>query len=772
MWLDSGMATRSCLVALLCIAAWVTGVANAGVGELAGGRGNAADEMYQSALSLIANQQYSDALATLRRLQARHPGFERLNLVQTRIAVLHEAHDAGSALQPFLEALTLRDTGHVDAAVVALAVLLDEHAESSLHDDALYLTAYVQIMDRYDFATARQTLKRLHNEFPDTAYRDSADYLDAIALEQLGDTVAARQALLKLRERHTALSLPMGFRWPTGSVLSRYWFDRADRRLAILDQQVDSASTLRRRRQSVDGRLHIRVNVEGVDMDLVLSPSQLTRETAWRDGHLQDLLPPGLGVYSGHVDGVADSWVRAVMTGNAIAGVVVAHGHRYQLQPGNLIGTLDYYQPRRRVETGQSQLEQLLQLDMLPAPPNKQPDFQRRNRSILTDLRLVPVSFVIDSQFDRYYGGTGLATAINQLNVADGIYRQFGLALSLDEAVVFVEGQVDPMDLGPTTVESMLRGFRDYRLQHSTLFSGSALAYLFTGNPKTDATLGLAWINTSCRTDGYDVGVTTPGDIGELLLTHELGHSLGSPHDTDTPCKDDSGKLMWPQISARTVSEFSHCSREYIQESRSKSCFLNAVDLSLSVSLVGSTVEFVITNPDSVLALDARLVVETAVAEQLHWPAGCRALTPTSAECAVDRLAAGEQRVVAMPLQSLTLAGQAVTGHLAPRLNTVRDIQLGNNVASLSTAVNPGGHIPLSSEASNALAGGAAASDSRKSSGLAATGWWLLTGLTMGAGLRLRSGIVKHRALAEPDLQVARHAITQNLKGDASARWQ
>jgi hypothetical protein len=328
------------------------------------------------------------------------------------------------------------------------------------------------------------------------------------------------------------------------------------------------------------------------------------------------------------------------------------------------------------------------------------------------------------------------------------------------------------MDLGPTTVESMLRGFRDYRLQHSTLFSGSALAYLFTGNPKTDATLGLAWINTSCRTDGYDVGVTTPGDIGELLLTHELGHSLGSPHDTDTPCKDDSGKLMWPQISARTVSEFSHCSREYIQESRSKSCFLNAVDLSLSVSLVGSTVEFVITNPDSVLALDARLVVETGVAEQLHWPAGCRALTPTSAECAVDRLAAGEQRVVALPLQSLTLAGQAVTGHLAPRLNTVRDIQLGNNVASLSTAVNPGGHIPLSSEASNALAGGTAASDSRKSSGLAATGWWLLTGLTMGAGLRLRSGIVKHRALAEPDLQVARHAITQNLKGDASARWQ
>ena len=132
---------------------------------------------------------------------------------------------------------------------------------------------------------------------------------------------------------------------------------------------------------------------------------------------------------------------------------------------------------------------------------------------------------------DRYYAGAGLSTALNSLNIADGIYRQFGIALTLDEAVTF-DNNNDPMNLGPVTLETILRSFRDYRQDYATLFQDSALTYLFSGNPKTDITLGLAWIDTACRVDGYDVGVTTPTGFGDVLLTHDcLLYTSPSPRD-------------------------------------------------------------------------------------------------------------------------------------------------------------------------------------------------------------------------------------------------
>jgi len=710
-----------CLLAALCNA---LPAANATATGQTG-----AEALYASASDLIAREQYTDALTKLRHLQAQYPNFDRVSAVQTRIAVLHETRDAGNAMQPFLQALNLRDSGHVDDAIEELTAITEEHGSSSLHDDALYLSAYVQIMDRYDYAAARTTLTLLHERFPDSAYRDSADYLEAIAREQLGDTIGAREALVTLRERHTALELPLGFRWPVGNVLSRYWFDRANRRLAILDDRLDAASTVSRRQRNAHGVLRLSVNVEGIDMELMLTPSSVTRETGWHNGRLQDLLPPAIGVYSGEVDGVAGSWVRAVLNNDSISGVVSANGKLHRLQPGNLIGTLDYYQPQRRRDTEQTALEQLLQFDMLPPPPAEPvSDSQRRAREIQTNLRVVPMSIVVDNQFDRYYGGAGLATALNQMNVADGIYRQFGLALSLDEAVVFTDAETDPLNLGPTTLESILRNFRDYRLQQRTFFSDSALAYLFSGNPKTDPTLGLAWIDTACRSDGYDVGVTTPGNIGDLLLTHEVGHSLGAPHDTDTTCNTDSGKLMWPNISSNTAPEFSSCSETHVRAARGKFCLLNAVDLALSVSTIGNTIEFLITNPDSALNLDARLVVETGLPDQLQWPAGCRVLTPTSAECALDNLRAGEQRRLSIP-QPVDSAGQPVTGHLAPI--AVRDIALANNVASLGIVSGDevaggaaGDHLPLSTADRDSLSNKGA-----KKSSAGALGLLLMTGL-------------------------------------------
>lgn len=717
--------TRSLLCAvLLCFAGFTGNHAMADDQAKSGFLQTSAAEHYENALALIDSRSYKEALVLLRRLQAYYPGFEKLSSVQTRIAVLQEADDSAHVLGHYLSALDKRDSGDVEGALSALSFILLEYKDSTLHDDALYLKAYVQIMDHYDFAAARTTLAELSQTHGASSYQDSAEYLDAIALEQMGDTQRAKLALEALRERHTAVSLPFGFSWPDGNVLSRYWYDRADRRLAIIEKSTASASVLRSKQfvEELDS-LQIQVSVDGVDLEYQLTPSPLTRQTAWVDGVLQDRSPPEAGVFVGKVVGDDDSWVRAVINDNSISGKAYAFGRSYTMQPGTLIGTLDYYQPmaaklRSADKPDSVSTEVAMQLDSINAPALG----AATARSITTkasDLRVVPVSIVIDAEFDRYHGGTGLVVALNQLNVADGIYRQFGIALAVDEVQVFGDDDDNPMHSEAATLETFLNSFRQYRMANKALFADSALTYLFTGKQRTDRTLGLAWIDTLCRTDGYDVGVTTPSAIGDVLLTHELGHSLGSQHDSDTSCNQDSSKLMWPNISTRTQIEFSDCSLDMLSGARSKACLVDAVDLELAARGTSNGVEFELSNLDSSVAIDAALTIETSYPDMLALPAGCNKLSPTSASCAISRMSAGERRVVALQLSSAVSASDAiVTAQLMP-VGT-QDFTPSNNLASYSIASQSSslGHLAISSDA----AIGAQGSNGESGSPAAASG--------------------------------------------------
>lgn len=694
-----------------------------------------ADRLYESALQSIDEREYAAALQQLRRLQRDYPTSKKLQAAKTRIAVLQESADAGNSLPAFLDALTLRDTGQIDDALTALDVIAQEYPAGPLTDDALYISAYLQVMDRYDFSAARVALQTLQERFPGSAYSDSALYLDAIAMEQLGDTAAAREALVELRDRHTVLSLPLGFRWPAGTMLSRYWFDRADRRLAIVDKRIAGASELNASAAVGEGQLQVTVNVDGQELLLSLKPSPLTQSTQWLDAGLRDQLPPSVGVYDGKVSGVENSWVRATLLDGSLSGVVYLNGEQKQLLPANLQGTLDYYQPVSRKPTqlpgGNSELAKSVQaLDMLVAPPSLKDDLRSRSVSKYSDVRTVPISIVVDSQYDRYYAGAGLASALGQLNIADGVYRQFGLALTLDEAIEFDEG-ADPLMTDAVSLETILRSFRQYRLDYGTLFSDSALTYLFSGNPKTDITLGLAWIDTACRVDGYDVGVTTPTSFGEVLLTHELGHSFGAQHDTDTQCNNDSGSVMWPNISEDTQTTFSSCSQQSVLGARSNSCLLNSVDLQASAYAQEDSVGVYITNTDSVLTLDAQVIVETSAPDQLLWPDQCVAQTPTSATCTIASLNPSSTQIIEFAVaEAFQNSSAPITAEVQP--TGVYELQKSDNLA---TVILQGGavsenQIAVFSSTNPTGLSDLASSDSEPDTGAASSGsarlWELL----------------------------------------------
>ncbi len=645
-----------------------------------------ATEQYGQALGLITQQHYSDAVASLRLIQRNYPQFSKIASVQTRIAVLHEASKAGDSIDHYLQALNQRDDLDIDGALNSLERLLVDFPDTSLRDDALYLKAYIEVMAKYDFRKAQLTLSQLMTEFTEGAYQDSAEYLDGIILEQLGETELAIARFKTLRDQHTALSLPLEFNWPKDNVLSRYWFDRADKRLSMLNLQIASASVVR----SVDktskrGDLIVEVSVAGDVWQLELWPSSMLRDTSWLDGSFSDSEPPTTAFYEGEVLGADSSWVRAVISDGEISGVFEADGVEFKMEPGTLIGTLDYYQPqsqRRRTPTSpdSTSVDAVLDNDTRLVPDEDVLNLINRVQTIKSDIQVVPLSIVIDKEFDRYYGGQGLATALNELNVADGIYRKFNLALALDKVQVFGKDDTDPVIEGPATLESYMRSFREYRLDQRALFSSSVLSYLFTGKNNTDLNLGIAWIGSICRTDGYDVGVTTPSAIGGVLLTHEIAHSLGAVHDDVTSCKSETDKLMWPYLSTDTKSVFSDCSKENLSGANTKSCLVDGVDV--DVSVVGDSNEIVVSlfNPDSIMPVNGILKLESNTLDILLLPEECTVSGTGAAECMVRNLSPKETRKVVISLNTAVVNEQTVVSIEMTSMD-VLDYSKKNNVS-------------------------------------------------------------------------------------------
>lgn len=716
-----------------------------------------------------ANGDYAGAVDYYKQFLQSNPDSNLSSQVMTRISVLQEAVREGGteeALALFLEALDKRAVRDIEGAGERLTALLAEHPGSYLRDDAIYLQGYIAMMDAYQYEKAHALFRRLKNEYPDSSYIDTALYSEAISLEQLGNTEGATRVFKELRERHTEFSLSIvGVRWPKSTYLSRYWYDRANNRLKLISERHRNAARMLSR--STPGIKDyaaydrvIDVAVEGHRLRLLLRESNVMSATRFDSEGEISLALSDVKYYSGSVENDESSWARVMIRGEEIQGIVETAGKRLDLEPSSMAGSIDYYKP----DDGKpGDIEALRLQDYVMHPP-PDPDQQRsaidsfRNSAPEPPLgsavaggvnRLVRMDVYVDSQYNDYYGGDGLLQAMSALNVADGIYRQnFGLALEIGNATVFTNRSSDPLNLGAVTLEATLRKFRELRLSASTSSADIALTYLFSGNDNTDEAIGLAWIGAVCRNDGFDVGVTTPSNYADLLVTHELGHSLGALHDTDTNCSNEHNKLMWPRISQTTNQAFSACSRNTVSAGVAKSCILNTIDLSLDVQPLGSSgFAVVVSNNDaSNTAHNATVVMETTAIDLNLLPPACTEGTAGELLCELERVAPGGSTRI-----EFSLAAANGSGSLTARVDAgnLYDVVAENNQAQISLDPQNGGVsdwqsttataasvqsdvglMPVDSDASagtGGTAGGGGSSD-----------WWLLLS-TLVSGLLFRT---------------------------------
>lgn len=306
----------------------------------------------------------------------------------------------------------------------------------------------------------------------------------------------------------------------------------------------------------------------GQDLTLLLKPSRVTHTLQVIDTNGSRKGAP-VRTYIGKIKGDQNSWVRLTKSINKTDGVISRFGKRFRFQqtgnrPLRIQPLADNHDRRVTLTSNRS---------------------NARSNAMPPLTRVVRLAIVVDSKFNARHRGQGLEYALGLINSVDGIFREeFGIALQVETAINITDRHSDPLNFDNTTVEQMLRGFRDYRMNTRLIGNNVSMVHLFTGNTPTDEPVGLAWIDTACRTDGYDVGLSTHYRHDILLAAHELAHNLGALHDTDTSCATSSDKVMWPYISSATTQQFSSCTIASVKRSLARSCHATAADQELAMT--------------------------------------------------------------------------------------------------------------------------------------------------------------------------------------------
>jgi hypothetical protein len=322
----------------------------------------------------------------------------------------------------------------------------------------------------------------------------------------------------------------------------------------------------------------INISVEGRDYTLKLWSSRVTANQP----QLQTRY------FQGIVEGDAKSWVRLSLNNTGLSGHMKAFNELFKLKQS----FNSQSRSLKLIPVNPSQLLREAGIDKtLIAPSVSTPSTrlsepkQHSNaleNSVTQTLRL---SIVVDSRFNEYYNGKGLEEAIGVINDVDGLFQeQFGLAIKL-ETTQLLSANTDPFRNMDGSLEHILFEFRHYTLNNPKLSKGLGLVHLFSGAYDDKNIIGLSWINTLCRKDGYNVSISTPFSKQMLLAAHELGHNLGASHDDQNSCADDQNNIMWPKISRQTNGQFSSCSKKAIKPHVNASCNLDNIDLGTSIEL-------------------------------------------------------------------------------------------------------------------------------------------------------------------------------------------
>jgi hypothetical protein len=242
----------------------------------------------------------------------------------------------------------------------------------------------------------------------------------------------------------------------------------------------------------------------------------------------QKIIPQNVFFYRGIIKGVNDSKVTLTVRENFIRAHIVSGNESYILgQLGNINDK--YVLMDEKIFSEEAGVVCEFSDDL--AGNNKLPlqnDISRFGASSVA--KKVSIYFETDFNLYQKLGSSDLNTqnyVLSMFNEIATVYSGIGIVLNLSST--FIWTTTDPY-ASLSTTSDMLTAFRSTR----TGFDGD-LAHLLSGKGSLG---GIAYLGSLCSTYKYGVSASQGGNPSTLprssftliVVAHELGHSLGSPH--------------------------------------------------------------------------------------------------------------------------------------------------------------------------------------------------------------------------------------------------
>jgi hypothetical protein len=284
-----------------------------------------------------------------------------------------------------------------------------------------------------------------------------------------------------------------------------------------------------------------------------------------------------LRLYSGTLEGVADSWARISVRDGLPRGMIWDGRDLYVVDAAaegvnfGAAGTAMYKLSDAVLERGVSLAGDTLDTprDAAAAYGAMVGELRTRARALQAGVatKRVGISVLGDAAYVARYENEADARAalLTRLNNVDGIFSsQVGVELQVesvslaDETTARLSAATDSSDL--------LQELGRLRQDDAGLY-GTGLTHLFTGRDLDGDTAGIAYTLALCsRRFGASLTMAHASAALDTLITaHEIGHVFGAPHDGTEQCASTAqGQYIMTPMLSTSVTSFSQCSLDEI----------------------------------------------------------------------------------------------------------------------------------------------------------------------------------------------------------------
>lgn len=321
----------------------------------------------------------------------------------------------------------------------------------------------------------------------------------------------------------------------------------------------------------------------------------------------------------GRVTGQPDSWFSLLRRDEELSGIISDDGVTYLVEPLRRVADLLIETPTedtsgniifRLADTLVPQGLLACPTDDAATPGDKRVNGQSALTKLGAELQTVPktavtaanalllIGVVADESFyDEYTDDTESEIETIFAEVESIYSNEIGIELRVDTIFSVTPDMPNPFTdtlIAPDLLDELgnWRFANQTNLGHTHMLTRQRLV-----NDSGDSLAGISYLGQPGRSGVCNAitGASLSRDIRglrALIVTHELGHNLGAPHDGDPTgaCSSapSSGLIMSSSVSQTTATEFSDCSVEQIEAViAAASCLSLAAQVPTSSSALG-----------------------------------------------------------------------------------------------------------------------------------------------------------------------------------------